>query len=467
MKPNLLLVVIACFLGWGISTQTYAQDECPDAPLPQLVIGQQGNVTPGPPNNVRDMPSRDGVLVGEIPGGDVFIVLDGPVCDGELYWWQVDYNGMIGWTAEGKSGAYWVVPIASTPTPTATLTPTATPTATATPIPVNLEKIQEASPTTARNPLHISYSPDGEMISLTFINSFQVLDATTLDIIMDINIEDISEDSHWAFWASWYPNSQKLAVTVGDRFRVYSVPDGDILWEKVMPHYYLFVDREGNEELRPETLRALEFTPDGQQLVTVGEDGILRVWDYGEDEPIVAYNHRNVEPKNRTRDEVDIQHLDVTNDGERVVFSFTDGEVIHWNLRLRGPLMPPTRYQQGEYGHSFMRVTFSPDGRYIYYHDWTPDLYIWDTESNAVTIQTLPNGWIDDIAFHPENDWMILTVRRSGDVPWLIVKDIETFETRSQYRFEALLRPIAVSPNGENIIITERSERITRWKING
>jgi hypothetical protein len=41
----------------------------------------------------------------------VIDILDGPVCtqDG-IAWWQVEWRGKTGWTAEGQANTYWVVP---------------------------------------------------------------------------------------------------------------------------------------------------------------------------------------------------------------------------------------------------------------------------------------------------------------------------------------------------------------------
>jgi hypothetical protein len=106
--------------------------------LPRLVIGQQGRVTPGDPNNIREDHGVSTRLLGEIPAGGVFAVLDGPRCTDSGTWWRVDYNGLQGWTLEGNAGAYFTEP-ASFPTPTvpaAATVATKTPAPTFTPIPV-------------------------------------------------------------------------------------------------------------------------------------------------------------------------------------------------------------------------------------------------------------------------------------------------------------------------------------------
>lgn len=85
---------------------------------PRLVLGQQARVTPGLPNIVRTAPGTKQTgaiyseIIGEIPGGGVFTVVNGPQCgtDGR-FWWLVNYNGLIGWTAEGEGQTYWLEPI--------------------------------------------------------------------------------------------------------------------------------------------------------------------------------------------------------------------------------------------------------------------------------------------------------------------------------------------------------------------
>ncbi|MBN1563391.1 MAG: SH3 domain-containing protein [Anaerolineae bacterium] len=97
------------------------------SPAPRLTLGTAGQVLPGLPNVIRTQPRRgsDSVIIGEIPGGGVFGVENGPVCGPEgRYWWQVDYQGIKGWTAEGQSGVYWLQPYqAVTPTPSCSMTP--------------------------------------------------------------------------------------------------------------------------------------------------------------------------------------------------------------------------------------------------------------------------------------------------------------------------------------------------------
>jgi hypothetical protein len=84
---------------------------CPGFLTSRLVVGGTGRVTPGLPNNLRAAPDSASERLARIPGGAGFRVLSGPQCDpAGIAWWQVEYNGVTGWTAEGQGGEYWVEP---------------------------------------------------------------------------------------------------------------------------------------------------------------------------------------------------------------------------------------------------------------------------------------------------------------------------------------------------------------------
>lgn len=92
----------------------------PNCPLAiRLSVGGLGRVTSGLPNNIRNGPSPANTKIGQIPGGGQFSVVGGPTCGNDgRWWWQVNYIGIIGWTAEGSRVTYWLEPVYNNPTPT-------------------------------------------------------------------------------------------------------------------------------------------------------------------------------------------------------------------------------------------------------------------------------------------------------------------------------------------------------------
>ncbi|MBN1200723.1 MAG: PASTA domain-containing protein [Anaerolineae bacterium] len=79
---------------------------------PQLTVGGRAYVADRTPNNVRNAPGGAEVL-GQIPPGMPFTVLEGPVCDPDagIVWWKVYYDGLEGWTAESVGSEYYVLPV--------------------------------------------------------------------------------------------------------------------------------------------------------------------------------------------------------------------------------------------------------------------------------------------------------------------------------------------------------------------
>ncbi|MFP4321579.1 MAG: hypothetical protein ACLFTK_03925 [Anaerolineales bacterium] len=85
--------------------------QCEDFMPSRLRPNMTAQVTPGPANNFRDGPSLNANSIGRLPGEAVFFVLDGPVCADGMAWWQVDYQGTVGWTSEGQGNTYWLQPL--------------------------------------------------------------------------------------------------------------------------------------------------------------------------------------------------------------------------------------------------------------------------------------------------------------------------------------------------------------------
>jgi hypothetical protein len=116
-------IVILCQTtgaGAPIPTPTEPPFSNPLCPLPEpdklpymrthLTLEMNGIVTPGGLNRLRETPGLTGTQIGEIPAGAAFRVAAGPECVDEIVWWQVDYDGQIGWTAEGQGGGYFIAP---------------------------------------------------------------------------------------------------------------------------------------------------------------------------------------------------------------------------------------------------------------------------------------------------------------------------------------------------------------------
>lgn len=98
--------------GASVPTQypSYVYGQCPGFLPSRLAPGGYGRVTPGLSNNIRAQAGLNALWIGRIPAGAIFYVVSGPVCASNTAWYQINYSGITGWTAEGQSSTYWVEP---------------------------------------------------------------------------------------------------------------------------------------------------------------------------------------------------------------------------------------------------------------------------------------------------------------------------------------------------------------------
>jgi len=81
---------------------------CPDAPQSQLQVG--ANAITKINLNVRDNPTTTGAKLGELLPDTVVSVVNGPECADGYAWYFVQFEGLMGWVAEGTGDSYFIVP---------------------------------------------------------------------------------------------------------------------------------------------------------------------------------------------------------------------------------------------------------------------------------------------------------------------------------------------------------------------
>jgi WD40 repeat protein len=103
-----------------VSTEPSSADAilCPNTLPTRLDVGQQARVVATWASNLRTEPALDAERILIIPGRGAFTVVNGPVCAADYLWWQIEYDGQTGWTAEGRENEYWLEPLPESETST-------------------------------------------------------------------------------------------------------------------------------------------------------------------------------------------------------------------------------------------------------------------------------------------------------------------------------------------------------------
>jgi WD40 repeat protein len=130
--------------------------------------------------------------------------------------------------------------------------------------------------------------------------------------------------------------------------------------------------------LQPNKVLAFaEFSPDGNRLVTVSEDGVAQVWDTRSAQPLTA------PLKNSGR--VHLAHF--SPDGQRIVTASRGMTARVWDAQSGLPLTEPLKNEAPE-----SSAQFSPDGKRIVTASWDKTVRVWDAQTGQPLTEALTTG---------------------------------------------------------------------------
>lgn len=183
-------------------------------------------------------------------------------------------------------------------------------------------------------------------------------------------------------------------------------------------------------------VRIMSFSPDGNQLLTAGDDTKARLWLWPEGELIAEF-------EGHTGWIVD---TDFSPDQKQIVTASIDGTVNVWEAQT-GSLVYTLPAPIGDLLDArFWRVRFSPDGHYILTGRADGQVKLWDADTgNPVT--TLPNhvGAVTSLAFNSVGSQIVTSGEDAVAILW---------QTASESHIElrghtGKIWQVRFSPNGQ------------------
>ncbi|KAF9957705.1 hypothetical protein BGZ72_001515 [Mortierella alpina] len=235
---------------------------------------------------------------------------------------------------------------------------------------------------------------------------------------------------------SYSPDGKTLAVVLSfDDFRIYDTSTWTIVRQGFVP-----------QPKNYDGFTNIAFSPNNQQIVSAGNDGLVQKWDCTSGEEVLLMKGHAKR----------VWSVVFSPCGKQIASASADGTVRLWNS------------QTGENvfileGHTneVRSVKYSPDGRQLVSGDEDGTVRFWDPESGEPDAVLSPSlGEVHSLAYSPDGRW-IASCHRSGNIQlW----NTATKEPGPELRgHSSSVRDIAFSLNGQWIASSSWHNTVRLW----
>lgn len=191
------------------------------------------------------------------------------------------------------------------------------------------------------------------------------------------------------------------------------------------------------------------FSPDGTQLLTGSEDGTLRLWAIARDQT----------PLRGHVSWVDSIHF--SPDGQQVATAGEDGTLRLWSLSGQSQQLWPE--PSGPSGLPFNAVAFSADGRQLAAANFDGTVSRFDLESGQSSSFPTEQGIVWSLDFAPAGDRLVTGGEDGSAILWdLDGSAVTRFEGHT-----AAVGGVSISPDGQRLATASDDGTVRLWTMDG
>ena len=199
----------------------------------------------------------------------------------------------------------------------------------------------------------------------------------------------------------------------------------------------------------------LRLIADGSQLVTVGEDNLLKVWDMASGDEVIALQAHNDR----------IIRMDASPDGTMIATASDDGTIKLWAADSWELLA--TLDDHGTIESNFFKgvvdVVFSPDGSRLASGGANGDIIVWEVSTGKLlsTITGHTNAaW--DLVFSPNGKLLASASQDQTVKLWDSITGQHLFNINETFGAEF---DLDFSPDGMHLVVGRRDQGLEMWKL--
>jgi WD40 repeat protein len=145
-------------------------------------------------------------------------------------------------------------------------------------------------------------------------------------------------------------------------------------------------------------LWGMAFCPGGRRLATCCDDGSARVWDLATRRVVLGpFRHTQATPGDGASTARGYYTLAISPDGQTLVTAGDDGRAIRWDLGIGRPVGPPLQHDS-----CVLKAVFTTDGRTLLTATRGGTLHAWDLRSGRGTDLVPQGAEVNGLALAPD-----------------------------------------------------------------
>ncbi|MFP5274501.1 nSTAND1 domain-containing NTPase, partial [Coleofasciculus sp.] len=191
---------------------------------------------------------------------------------------------------------------------------------------------------------------------------------------------------------------------------------------------------------------SVNFSPDGQRIVTASDDKTARVWDIQGNQITQLKGHQST-----------VYSANFSPDGQRIVTASRDTTARVWDIQ--GNLIT----QLKGYLDTVTSANFSPDGQQIVTASWDKTARLWDIQGNQITELTGHQGTVYSANFSPDGQRIVTASEDNTARVW----DIQGNQITELTGHQGTVYSANFSPDGQRIVTASWDKTARVWDIQG
>ncbi|MGK7913588.1 MAG: SH3 domain-containing protein [Synechococcus sp.] len=188
------------------------------------------------------------------------------------------------------------------------------------------------------------------------------------------------------------------------------------------------------------------FSPDGQTLVSTGEDAEIVVWSFGGEALSTLHGREELSSS-----------VSFHPDGMAIAAASADGTIDIWNLH--GEVLATFQGHEG----AIRDVSFSPDGKLLASAGDDATVRVWHLDGDSLVTLRGHEGVVKGIAFNPNGN----TIASAGADSTVRLWNLEGKELAVLQGHNAAINALSFSPDGRTLASASADGTIKVWTVDG